>query len=377
MSDLGMGRGAEFVLGTAQEMGALPWPTVPLSIALSAWGLYAAAAPHWPAVVWLALWSLADWLFLAALPWRGISYGTVQPSHLALLAVRWLIALGAARVGGVWGAALGAALQPCLMALAVYVFAVEPFRLGVSEADLCDAHASAGARPLSIVQISDLHVERLTRREESLLRLLERLQPDLILLTGDYLNLSYIGEERAVKELRAWLGRLHARYGVYAVRGTPEVDPRPLMPHLFTGLPITVLEARHVDLEIEGHRLRLVGVGCDRDLAADSAALHAALPAAGDARYTVLLYHMPDLLPVAAAAGVDLYLAGHTHGGQLRVPGYGALVTGSHYGKRYEMGWYREGGTRMYVSRGIGLEGLGAPRARFLCPPEVLHIRLL
>jgi hypothetical protein len=88
------------------------------------------------------------------------------------------------------------------------------------------------------------------------------------------------------------------------------------------------------------------------------------------------LYHSPDLAEAAAQAGVDLYLAGHTHGGQVRLPGWGALVTMSAYGKRFEAGQYRLGPTTLYVSRGIGLEGLRLPRVRFLCPPEIVSIQL-
>ena len=82
-------------------------------------------------------------------------------------------------------------------------------------------------------------------------------------------------------------------------------------------------------------------------------------------------------MPAATTTGVDLYLAGHTHGGQLRLPVFGALVTASSFGKRYEMGAYREGRTVLYVSRGIGLEGLGLPRARFLSPPEITLFTLV
>ena len=77
-------------------------------------------------------------------------------------------------------------------------------------------------------------------------------------------------------------------------------------------------------------------------------------------------------MPDAVETGVDLYLAGHTHGGQLRLPLFGALVTSSDFWKRYEAGRYREGQTTLYVSRGLGMEGLGAPRARFLAPPEIV-----
>jgi len=119
-----------------------------------------------------------------------------------------------------------------------------------------------------------------------------------------------------------------------------------------------------------------VGVSCSRDLEADGARLRSLLADAPPGAYTVLLYHTPDLMPQAAALGVDLYLAGHTHGGQWRLPGFGAILTSSRYWKRYEAGLYREGQTRLYVSRGLGLEGFGTPRARFFCPPEVVALTL-
>ena len=72
-----------------------------------------------------------------------------------------------------------------------------------------------------------------------------------------------------------------------------------------------------------------------------------------------------------------LVLCGHTHGGQVRLPLFGAILTSSQLGKRYEMGLYREGNTQMYVSRGVGLEGLSAPRVRFLAPPEVTLVTLV
>lgn len=364
-----------------QKVGRLPWPWTALAVVLAV-VLLGLATGSTALAFWLALWALADWFLLASLPRRGLAYGTVQPTHVALLALRWFLAWAAEALLAHWsevglaGKAVAWGLQPLLWGLALYATNIEPFRLGVTEATLHDGKASPHAKPLSILQIGDIHVERLGKREQRLLEIVDRLQPDLILLTGDYLNLSYVGEERAVADVRRLLGQLRARYGVYAVRGTPEVDTKPLMPALFAGLGITVLEGERRDLEIDGHRLRIVGVGCDRDLKGDAAALRAALAGAPDGYYTILLYHMPDLMDAATLARVDLYLAGHTHGGQLRLPFVGALITGSQFGKLYEMGWHRKGPTRLYVARGLGLEGMGAPRARFLCPPEVVHIRL-
>jgi predicted MPP superfamily phosphohydrolase len=90
----------------------------------------------------------------------------------------------------------------------------------------------------------------------------------------------------------------------------------------------------------------------------------------------VLLYHSPELMPVSQQYPVDLYLCGHTHGGQVRLPIYGAILTSSALGKQYEMGSYVENGTTLYISRGIGLEGLSAPRMRLLCSPEIILFTL-
>jgi predicted MPP superfamily phosphohydrolase len=67
-----------------------------------------------------------------------------------------------------------------------------------------------------------------------------------------------------------------------------------------------------------------------------------------------------------------LQLSGHTHGGQVRLPLFGALYAGSLYGKRFESGRRQVGEMTLYVTRGLGLEGKGAPRVRFLCPPEMI-----
>src|ERR1043165_896247 len=105
--------------------------------------------------------------------------------------------------------------------------------------------------------------------------------------------------------------------------------------------------------------------------------IHDALKVVPPGAFTILLYHTPDeILDVAATGRVDLYCAGHTHGGQVALPVYGALVTLWKFGKRYESGLHRERDTWLYVNRGIGMEGGPAPRVRFLARPEVTVIEL-
>jgi predicted MPP superfamily phosphohydrolase len=260
-------------------------------------------------------------------------------------------------------------VQLFLMLCAVDGFLIEPFSIQVTHHEFSFDYLPTEGLPLRIVHLSDPHVERTTMRERKLVPLVDELQPDLILLTGDYLNLSYLGDETAQQDFRALASQLHAPYGVYAVRGS--VDSPALTERLFAGLDIVVLENESVRLEIEGQEIYLVGVACSHDLSIDIPRLDQALKGVPPDSFKILLYHSPDIIEAASERGIDLYLAGHTHGGQIRLPLYGAIATSSIYYKEYEAGLFQDGRTYLYVSRGLGLEGASAPRARFLCWPEV------
>ena len=91
----------------------------------------------------------------------------------------------------------------------------------------------------------------------------------------------------------------------------------------------------------------------------------------------ILPHHSPDYIEEASRAGFDPYFAGHTHGGQVRIPGYGAILVLSKYGKRYEAGLYSRDRTWMYVNRGLGLESGWSPRVRLFCRPEVTVLEVV
>jgi predicted MPP superfamily phosphohydrolase len=227
-----------------------------------------------------------------------------------------------------------------------------------------------------LLHISDLHVERFGQREERLLQIVQEIAPDIIVLTGDYVNLSYVDDLVAHADTRRVLEALSsgegytAPGGVYAVLGSATVD-RNSAP-LFDGLSISLLrdESSIVDLG-QGRRLALLGLDCSHDPERDTERLKSVAAQAPTGALRVLLYHSPELITVAPQFDINLYLCGHTHGGQVRLPLFGAVVTSSKLGKRFEMGHYQVKDTHLYVSRGVGLEGLGAPRVRFLCPPEI------
>jgi predicted MPP superfamily phosphohydrolase len=253
---------------------------------------------------------------------------------------------------------------------------LEPRQLGLSRLLLVNGLLPCDSPPVRLLQISDLHVERFGHREERLLQMVREIAPDIIVLTGDYVNLSYVDDSVAHADTRRVLEALSAGDGytapggVYAVLGSATVD-RNSAP-LFDGLPICLLrdEVSIVDLG-QGRRLALLGLDCSHDPERDAERLKSVAAQAPSGTFRVLLYHSPELIPVAPQFDIDLYLCGHTHGGQVRLPLYGAVVTSSKLGKRFEMGHYKIKDTHLYVSRGVGLEGLGAPRVRFLCPPEI------
>ena len=253
----------------------------------------------------------------------------------------------------------------------------EPFALATTQQTVQSMHLAGAAPPIRLLHLSDLHIERLTQREAHLFALIEQAQPDLIVITGDYLNLSYVDDPTARAEVRKVLAELHAPYGVYATLGSPPVDPRRSTPSLFDGLNIRLLRDEVAILNLpDGRILSLLGLDCDHDLDIDSQVFRQLIRLAPQDSMRVLLYHSPELMPVVQDYPVDLYLCGHTHGGQVRLPLYGALLTSSALGKQYEMGPYVEQGTTLYISRGIGLEGLSAPRLRLLCPPEIILFSL-
>jgi predicted MPP superfamily phosphohydrolase len=323
---------------------------------------------------------LLDILLLWQLPRRGISFGPV-PSQVVVL---WFPRLGVTLLAlllALWRppAGLWAMVVLQLLGTGAYVWAalVEPHRLALTVLNLTSPHLPAGAPPVRLLHLSDLHLERLTRREKRLLDLIQAARPDLIVITGDFLNLSYRRNPEAIAQVRSLLAQIKAPYGVYATLGSPPVDVPDVAPQHFAGSHIQLLRGDVVEVDLgSGRRLTLMGMDCSHDMTYDEHLLSTLDKRRNGRQTTVLLYHSPELMPAARCYEVDLYLCGHTHGGQIRLPFYGAILTSAITGKRYEMGRYDENDTTLYVSRGIGLEGLSAPRMRLFCPPEITLVTL-
>ncbi|MFB3819083.1 MAG: metallophosphoesterase [Candidatus Methylomirabilales bacterium] len=220
-----------------------------------------------------------------------------------------------------------------------------------------------------ILHLSDLHLGASPPLVARIRERLQGVQADLCVLTGDY-RFDVTGTSDAVyRDMRQILPAIDAEEGIVGVLGNH--DDAETAPAL-AGLGVTVLVNEAFEIRRGGQSLWLLGVddphyyGCD-----DLEAARAAVPAGG---FTVLLAHSPELAEPAAAAGVDLYLCGHTHGGQICFPWLGPLWMNAHCPRAFTRGLWRHRGMQGFTSAGVGTSVLPV---RFNCPPEIALIELI
>jgi uncharacterized protein len=314
----------------------------------------------------LALYSfmLIDWLLLALLPKAGKSFGPARPPVLALAFARAVFFLLP------FPSPANLIIQGIGTILVFYAFWIEPHHINVTRQQLTTQKLRPDEK-VRVLHLADLHIERVTSRERELNLLIKVLQPDIIVFSGDFINLSYLHDPLAWEALLLVVKEWNAPSGVYVVTGSPAVDLADMIPDLIRKMPVRWLQDEIVPVTVRESQIDILGITCTHKPFIDGPTLKQVI-GPNPKNFTLLVYHTPDLAPEAAAAGVDLQVSGHTHGGQVRLPFIGALFAGSLYGKRFEAGRYKIEDMTLYTSRGIGLEGQGAPRVRFLCPPEII-----
>jgi uncharacterized protein len=260
-------------------------------------------------------------------------------------------------------AILGLALSGILCI--AYAYFIEPYWPSVTHVAIKSSKLPAGARPIRLVLISDLHSDPQPRLEERLPDIIAAQKPDVILFAGDTLN-----SPMGLPVLKQCLTKLAKTAPTYAVKGNSDVWDWYKI-NMFDGTGVQELKGTSVKVDAGGTPFWISGVpvGSEERI---GPALESIAP--GD--FSILLYHYPDQIKKAAARKVDLYCAGHTHGGQVALPFYGALVTLSKFGKQFESGLYRVDETWLYVNRGIGMAGGNMPRVRFCARPEVTVIEI-
>lgn len=317
------------------------------------------------------LYAAGHWAGLLGLRRTGRSFGPDRPTVIALTIVSAALLMVLGWLGAAWW--LGILALLVITAVVVYSTWVEPFRLGVTRQQYQTLKWKADAPTLRLLQIGDIHVERIGPRERQLNKLVAELKPDIIVFTGDFVNLSNTHDPRSESDIRTIISQWQAPLGVYCVSGTPLVEPLERVRAFTQGLDnLKLLPNQWISLSTKGGMLNILGLVVTHDMQRDRDMLKKMMMSAPPKGLNLLLMHPPDIAPEANDLGVDLYLCGHTHGGQIRLPLIGAIFSSSHLGNRFIMGRYELGKTTLYTARGVGLEGLGAPRARFLCPPEIV-----
>lgn len=246
----------------------------------------------------------------------------------------------------------------------VYGYFIEPYWIDIRHIEITTDKFRK--TDLTIVQISDLHCDEKVRNEDKLPGIINAFHPDIVVFTGDALNTS-----DALPTFKRTMSELKAHIGKYAVRGNFDVWHRREL-DLFGGTGFIELDGQVVSLSKNHEKFTVSGVSVD-----SSPGVLSFLDTIQDDAYNILLFHYPGINEGLGKIGVDLFLAGHVHGGQVAFPFYGALLTLSKYGKKYEFGRYNVNGKILYVNRGIGMEGGLSPRVRFFARPEitVFHIR--
>jgi uncharacterized protein len=243
----------------------------------------------------------------------------------------------------------------------------EPFLLTVEHHAIELAKLPAGFDGFRIVHLSDIHHSPFTSSEqiERAVETANRLKPDIIALTGDYIS----HDRRYAAPCAELLGRLRARHGVFAVLGNHDHwTDAALITDLFRAEGITVLVNQGMRFERNGEAFWLAGVD---DTMVGLEDLSLALAGARESEMKLLLAHNPIILRRAARANVDFVLSGHTHGGQVKFRSEQSASGKPR--RRLLRGLGRQGETQIYVTRGVGTVVLPI---RYGCPPEVSLLEL-
>jgi uncharacterized protein len=249
-----------------------------------------------------------------------------------------------------------------LVGTSSYGYLYERHSLTLTEADALVSGLPPALSGLRVGLLTDIHRSRWVSDEDvrAAVHRLMLAKPDLIVLGGDYVTW---GDRRFVDAAAESVSELSAPHGVFAILGNHDDDHD--MPAALGRRGVTVLRDARTRLVIRNEVLELAGIRFWTRREADIAAI-----TRGAAGPVILLAHDPRRLTEAAALGIPLVLSGHTHGGQVVIPGLGAIAA-----QKFPViaGFGRESHTTVFVSRGVGTVYVPV---RINCPPEVALLTL-
>jgi len=254
-------------------------------------------------------------------------------------------------------------------ATAAYARLIEPYNYWISETDVFIRDLPQAFEGFRITQLTDVHHSRILGIDEvqRVVGLAQQTKPDMFVLTGDYTT-SY---RRYIEPCAEALSGLSAPEGVWAVLGNHDhyTDPE-LTTRALQRQHIAVLNNAHMTLSRGSDAIQLSGID---DWTWNATDWTRAFSGLKTDKPTILLSHQPTVLDFEQTKNVSLILSGHTHGGQLKLPFFGAPASLFTNDLKYARGLFRRGDTQLYVSTGTGVIGLPL---RLGVRPEIAVLRL-
>lgn len=250
-----------------------------------------------------------------------------------------------------------------------YTVLIEPNWIEINTVRIKDRTLAGALKGITLVHLSDLQIRNFGYRERSLVRKLNKIKPDVILITGDM-----VSSEKGLDAFFRMFKKINTRIWSYGIYGnTEEYFIQSPENYRWRNAKVTIINDRGLKVKWadEGTGLWLLGSGDLGRYYHDIRPLMNQIPGKEKDLPRILLCHHPDIALEAQKMGVDLVLAGHTHGGQV---GMDWLRDYAPYSQRSDFvsGLYQLGKTLLYVNRGIGWSTLPI---RFFCRPEITILK--
>jgi len=219
-----------------------------------------------------------------------------------------------------------------------------------------------------ILQLSDIHIDGIADQGERLIHIIENLTYDLCVLTGDFRFHTFGSYEPSLAGMKNLAASIKCRHGILGILGNHDFVE--MVPAL-ESYGIRMLLNESVTIERGGAVIHFLGLDDAHFYGVDE--LSKAIAGINDDEIKLLLVHSPEIIPEAAHAGIHYYICGHTHGGQICLPGNIPILTNTNCNRAFLSGTWKYQNMAGYTSRGTGSSGLAV---RFRCPPEITLHRL-
>lgn len=262
-----------------------------------------------------------------------------------------------------------------LKALDYYITKVEPEKLLIQNVTLTSNKLT---EPITIVHFSDVQSAKIGDYENRIFKTIQKIEPDLILYTGDFLQLpKQLKFKEEWRKLHSLFNSLNPRFGIYAVYGDTELALYSIPKAEI--LPIKILSSKSESFSFEGGQVSIYGLSLynSKNPLWAMRGIETWLNQQDDTYFKIILGHSPDYALALKDSKLDLCLAGHTHGGQIRIPLFGPLTIDSQIPKKWSSGFHKIGIPYLNVSAGAGSNRYnGLPAMRFNCPTEISVIKI-